>query len=312
MARALIFPGQGSQTVGMGQALAADFPIARAVFEEVDEALGRRLTSVMWEGPVEALNLTTNTQPALMAHSVAAARVLKSECGIDVAECAFVAGHSLGEYSALCVAGAMSLAQAARLLQVRGEAMLEASPAGVGAMVALLGVSIEQAEEAIASTPGDGVLEIANDNAPGQVVLSGGRARVEALASNARALGIKMAKLLPVSGAFHSSLMAPAAATMANELAVASIDSPAAPLVANVTAQPTGDPDEIKDLLVRQVTGRVRWTESVTYMAAHGARDFVEIGPGRILAGMVRRIAKDATVSCVGEPNDIAAFHANA
>ncbi len=312
MTRSLIFPGQGSQSVRMGAALAARFPVARAVFDEVDEALERKLSSVMWDGPDEALNLTTNAQPALMTHSVAAFRVLEAEAGVKVSECAFAAGHSLGEYSALCVAGALSLADAAKLLQLRGEAMLAAAPEGAGAMAALLGASIEGAEAAIAATEGEGVLEIANDNAPGQVVVSGATARVEALAENARAHGIKMARMLPVSGPFHSTMMAPAAEAMRAHLAEASISAPTLPIVSNVVARPTSAPDEIRDLLVKQVTSRVRWTECVAYMAGEGVDEFVEIGTGKILAGLVRRIAKEARIISVGEPDDVEAFAASA
>ncbi|MEO1014974.1 MAG: ACP S-malonyltransferase [Pseudomonadota bacterium] len=308
MTRSLIFPGQGSQTVRMGEALAARFPTARAVFDEVDDALGRKLSSVMWEGPDEALNLTTNAQPALMTHSVAAARVLQEEAGLDVAASAFAAGHSLGEYSALCVAGALPLADAARLLQLRGEAMLAAAPEGTGGMAALLGASLEAAEAAIAGVGGEGVLEIANDNAPGQVVVSGAKERVEALAANARAHGIKMARVLPVSGPFHSSMMVPAAEAMRAHLAAVEITSPMIPIVSNVTARPTTDPADIKDLLVKQVTSRVRWTESVAYMASEGVDEFIEIGTGKILAGMVRRIAKEARIVSIGDPDDLAAY----
>ncbi len=309
MARCFVFPGQGSQTVGMGRALAEAFPAAREVFEEVDDAIGRKLSKLMWEGPAEELNLTANTQPALMAHSIAMLRVLEKEAGLDIEDARFVAGHSLGEYSALCAARAISLADTARLLRVRGEAMQAAVPAGEGAMAALIGIDIDGAEKAIAETDAKlGVCEIANDNAPGQVVVSGAKARVDAVIDAAKKHGAKMAKLLAVSAPFHSSLMAPAAAAMAEALARTAIKTPAAPLVANVTAKEAGGPQDIRDLLVKQVTGRVRWTESVAYMAANGADKFIEIGAGKVLAGLIKRIAKDSAQISVGEPADVDAF----
>jgi len=309
MARCFVFPGQGSQSVGMGLALADAFPVAREVFEEVDDAIGRRLSKLMWDGPTEELNLTANTQPALMAHSIAMVRVLEKECGLDIADARFVAGHSLGEYSALCAARAISLADTARLLRVRGEAMQAAVPVGEGAMAALIGIDIPGAEAAIAET-GDvkGVCEVANDNAPGQVVVSGAKARVEAVAEAAKKHGAKMAKLLAVSAPFHSSLMAPAAEKMADALAKATIKTPLAPLIANVTAREVTTQQEIRDLLVKQVTGRVRWTESVGFMAENGGDKFIEIGAGKVLAGLIKRIAKEASVISVGEPGDIDAF----
>lgn len=310
MARCFVFPGQGSQSVGMGKALAAAFPAAREVFEEVDDALGRRLAKIMWEGPAEDLNLTINTQPALMAHSIAMVRVLEKEAKVDFADARFLAGHSLGEYSALCAARAITVADTARLLNTRGEAMQAAVPAGEGAMAALLGVDIQGAEKAIAETDaGLGVCEIANDNAPGQVVISGAKARVEAAVETAKKHGAKMAKLLAVSAPFHCSLMKPAATVMADALGRARIATPRAPIVANVTARPTESAAEIRDLLVRQVTGRVRWTESVAYMAAEGGDRFIEIGAGKVLAGLIKRIARDAVIMSLGEPGDIDAFH---
>lgn len=309
MARCFVFPGQGSQAVGMGRALAEAFPAAREVFEEVDDALGRRLTKIMWEGPVEDLNLTVNTQPALMAHSMAMVRVLEKEAKVDFADVRFFAGHSLGEYSALCAARAIGLAETARLLNTRGEAMQAAVPAGEGAMAALLGLDIAAAEKAIAETgPKLGVCEIANDNAPGQVVISGARARVEAAAEAAKKHGAKMAKLLPVSAPFHCSMMAPAAEAMAEALSKAAIAAPVAPIVANVTARPVESASEIRALLVKQVTGRVRWTESVDYMAQSGGDVFIEIGSGKVLAGLIKRIAKDARIMSLGEPADVDAF----
>ena len=307
MTRAFIFPGQGSQSVGMGKALADAFPVAREVFQEVDDALGEKLSALMWDGPMETLTLTANTQPALMAHSIAAMRVLEKEAGVDIADAQFVAGHSLGEYSALCAARAISLADTARLLRIRGEAMQAAVPVGEGAMAALIGVDLEAAQKAIDATSG-GACEIANDNAPGQVVISGEKARVEAVCAGAKEFGAKIAKLLPVSAPFHSSLMAPAADRMAEALADVQVSSPAAALIANVTAGPVSSPDEIRDSLVKQVTGRVRWTESVAAMAAAGCGTFVEIGAGKVLCGLVRRIEKGATSMNVGEPADVEAF----
>lgn len=293
----------------MGRALAEAFPSAREVFEEVDDALGRRLSKLMWEGPAEDLNLTVNTQPALMAHSMAMVRALEKEAKVDFADARFFAGHSLGEYSALCAARAIGVAETARLLNIRGEAMQAAVPAGEGAMAALLGLDIAAAEKAIAETDaGLGVCEIANDNAPGQVVISGAKARVEAAAEAAKKHGAKMAKLLAVSAPFHCSMMAPAAAAMERALAGAIISAPAAPVVANVTARPVESPAAIRDLLVKQVTGRVRWTESVAYMAAEGGDKFIEIGSGKVLAGLIKRIAKDAAIISLGEPGDIEAF----
>lgn len=308
MALAFVFPGQGSQFVGMGAALADAFPVAREVFQEVDDALGQKLFQLMREGPIEDLTLTTNTQPALMAHSIAVMRVLETEAGADVSNAMFVAGHSLGEYSALCAARAISLGDTARLLRIRGEAMQAAAPVGMGAMAALIGVDIEGAQKAIDAAPGKGVCEIANDNAPGQVVISGEKARVEAVCAGAKAFGAKIAKLLPVSAPFHSSLMAPAAARMADALAETKISAPSTTLVANVTAKDVANPASIRDLLVKQVTGRVRWTQSVEHMAAEGCDAFVEIGAGKVLSGLIKRIARDTTTLNVGEPGDIEAF----
>ena len=308
MARAFIFPGQGSQAVGMGADLADAFPAAREVFEEVDDALGRKLSVLMREGPIEELTLTANAQPALMAHSIAALRVLEKEAGADVENVMFVAGHSLGEYSALCAAGALGLADTARLLRIRGEAMQDAVPVGEGAMAALIGVDLEGAQKAIDAAEGDEVCEIANDNAPGQVVISGAKSRVEAVCANAKEFGAKLAKLLPVSAPFHSSLMQPAADRMAEALAGAEIRAPATTLVANVTARAAGGPDEIRDLLVKQVTGRVRWTESVSCMVEQGCGTFVEIGAGKVLTGLVKRINREATGLNVGASGDIDAF----
>lgn len=309
MARCFVFPGQGSQTVGMGLALAEAFPAAREVFEEVDDAIGRRLSKIMWEGPAEELNLTANTQPALMAHSIAMIRVLEKEAGLDISDSRFVAGHSLGEYSALCATRAISLADTARLLRTRGEAMQAAVPAGEGAMAALIGIDIDGAEKAIGDTDAKlGVCEIANDNAPGQAVVSGTKARVEAVVEASKKHGAKMAKMLAVSAPFHSSLMAPAADVMADALGRTTVKTPVAPIIANVTALEVDSPEQIRELLVKQVTGRVRWTESVGYMAQNGADKFIEIGTGKVLAGLIKRIAKDAAIVSLGEPGDIDAF----
>ena len=308
MARAYIFPGQGSQSVGMGAALSDAFPAAREVFDEVDDALGQKLSGLMRDGPLEDLTLTTNAQPALMAHSIAVMRVLEKEAGVDLANAMFVAGHSLGEYSALCAASALSLGDTARLLRIRGEAMQAAVPVGQGAMAALIGVDLDGAQKAIDAAPGEGACEIANDNAPGQVVISGDKARVEAVCAGAKEFGAKIAKLLPVSAPFHSSLMAPAADRMANALSQTEIKAPVTTLVANVTATNVAGPDSIRDLLVKQVTGRVRWTESVQHMIAAGCDNFVEIGSGKVLCGLVRRIDRSATTSNVGEPGDLDNF----
>ncbi len=308
MARAYVFPGQGSQAVGMGDALAEAFPAARQVFEEVDDALGQNLSKLMRDGPMEELTLTANTQPALMACSIAAMRVLEKETNADIANAMFVAGHSLGEYSALCAAGAIGLGDTAKLLRIRGEAMQAAVPVGEGAMAALIGVDLEAAQKAIDAAPGDGVCEIANDNAPGQVVISGEKARVEAVCGGAKEFGAKIAKLLPVSAPFHSSLMAPAAERMADALGQAKITAPSTTLIANVTAREAAAPDDIRDLLVKQVTGRVRWNESVGYMVEQGCDTFVEVGAGKVLSGLIRRINRDAATINVGDPGDIEAF----
>lgn len=291
--RAFVFPGQGSQAVGMGKALAAASPAARLVFEEVDEALGQKLSRLMFEGPPAELELTANAQPAIMAVSIAALRVLEAEGGVSLADKAsFVAGHSLGEYSALCAAGALGLADTARLLRRRGEAMQAAVPVGEGAMAALLGASLEQAQAAAASGAAGEVCTVANDNAPGQVVISGHRAAVERAIEAAKAAGVKRAMLLPVSAPFHCPLMAPAAEAMAAALAETALRAPFVPVVANVTAAPVADPGEIRRLLVEQVTGMVRWRESVLAMAELGVSGFVELG-GKVLGPMIKRITPD-------------------
>ena len=308
MGRAFVFPGQGSQSVGMGAALADAFPAAREVFEEVDDALSADLSGLMRNGPIEDLTLTTNTQPALMAHSIAVVRVLEKEAGLNIDDAQFVAGHSLGEYSALCAARAISLSDTAKLLRIRGEAMQAAVPVGEGAMAALIGVDIEAAQKAIDAHKGAGICEVANDNAPGQVVISGSKEAVETVCANAKEFGAKMAKLLPVSAPFHSSLMAPAAERMADALADVAIDAPKTTLIANVTASAAATPEEIKDLLVKQVTGRVRWTESVRNMVENGADSFVELGSGKVLSGLVKRISREVTTMNVADPDGIEAF----
>lgn len=308
MAAAFIFPGQGSQIVGMGKALAETFPSARAVFDEIDAALGERLTAIIWDGPAETLQLTENAQPALMAVSLATLRVLETEAGFSVGRDAkFVAGHSLGEYSALAAAGSLSVADSARLLRTRGLAMQKAVPVGAGAMAALLGLDYETAMAVANEAAQAQVCQAANDNGGGQVVVSGDKAAVDRALEIAKAKGAKRAMLLPVSAPFHCKLMQPAADAMAKALAGVIIKPPAAPLVSNVLASALTDPDEIRRRLIEQVTGTVRWRESVSYMAAHGVNRFFEIGAGKVLSGLVKRIADGAVGISVGGPNDIAA-----
>ncbi len=306
---AFVFPGQGSQAVGMGKTLADSFPVAKALFDEVDAALGEHLTRIMWDGPVEELTLTANAQPALMAVSLAAMRVLESEAGVDLARDAiFVAGHSLGEYSALAAAGSLSIADAARLLRIRGRAMQEAVPVGEGAMAALLGLDYDQAVAVAAEASQGEVCEAANDNAPGQVVVSGSRAAVERAIEIAKEKGAMKAILLPVSAPFHCRLMAPAAEAMAKALSEVSVRAPVVPLVANVRAAPVTGADEIVRLLVEQVTDTVRWRESMIYMAGAGVNRFVEVGAGKVLSGLARRIDRKLGVANVGVAEDVAAF----
>ncbi|MCZ4346080.1 ACP S-malonyltransferase [Devosia neptuniae] len=307
--RAFTFPGQGSQAVGMGKELAAAYPEARAVFEEVDEALGQNLSAIMFEGPDDTLRLTENAQPALMAVSLAVVRVLEAK-GISLADhAAFVAGHSLGEYSALCAAGTFSVSDAARLLKTRGQAMQKAVPVGHGAMAALLGLDLETARAVAAEAAGDEVCDVANDNAPGQVVISGATAAVERALESAKAKGAKRALLLPVSAPFHCSLMQPAAEAMAAALAEVTVNAPVVPLVANVLATPISDPDEIRQRLVEQVTGVVRWTESVAWLTGEGGvTHLAELGTGKVLTGLAKRINGDAVATAVGTPADIDAF----
>ena len=307
--RAFVFPGQGAQTIGMGQDLAASYPAAKAVFEEVDDALGQDLSRLIWNGDIETLTLTANAQPALMATSIAAMRALEAE-GYGIGDAAYVAGHSLGEYSALCAAGAISLGDTARLLRIRGRAMQAAVPVGVGAMAALLGLDFAAATEVAAEAAQGQICQAANDNDPGQVVVSGHREAIERAVEIAKAKGAKRALLLPVSAPFHCELMSPAAAAMAEALDNVEILTPKVPLVANVVAHDINDPAEIRNLLVQQVTGSVRWRESVSWMVAQGVTEFWEIGAGKALSGMIRRIEKSAECRAVGNPDDIVALNA--
>ncbi len=309
MTRAFVFPGQGSQAVGMGRDLAEAFPVARQLFQEVDDALSQKLSFLMFEGPEADLTLTENAQPALMAMSLAVVRVLESEGNMDLAKsAAFVAGHSLGEYSALAAAGTFSVADTARLLKIRGQAMQKAVPVGVGAMAALLGSELEQAKEIAAEAAQGDVCEAANDNGGAQVVLSGHKAAVDRAIKIAAERGIKRAILLPVSAPFHCALMQPAADAMAEALVKVEMTHPRLPLVANVTANRVTDPADIRDLLVRQVTGTVRWRESVLYMKAQGVESLVELGAGKVLGGLAKRIDKELTGSSISAPADIEAF----
>jgi [acyl-carrier-protein] S-malonyltransferase len=311
MTTAFVFPGQGSQTVGMGKALADAFPSARRVFEEVDAALGERLSDTIWNGPGDTLTLTENAQPALMAVSLATMRVLEAEAGVDLKrDAAFVAGHSLGEYSALAAARSLSIADAARLLRVRGLAMQKAVPVGKGAMAALIGLELGDVKSIAAEAGSAGICAAANDNGGGQVVLSGEKLAVERAVEVAKARGAKRAMLLPVSAPFHCSLMQPAADAMAEALAKVSVKPPLVPLVANVLARPISDPAEIVRSLVAQVTGTVRWRESIQFMAQAGVTTFYEVGAGKVLTGLNKRIADAATVSSIGMPDDISRYNA--
>ncbi|MFV0512426.1 MAG: ACP S-malonyltransferase [Jhaorihella sp.] len=304
MTIAFVFPGQGAQTIGMGKALADSYPQARAVFEEVDAALGENLSGLIWEGDIDTLTLTRNAQPALMATSVAAMRALEAE-GVGVDRAAFVAGHSLGEYSALAAAGALSLSDTALLLRARGDAMQKAVPAGEGAMAALLGLDFETASAVAAEAAQGEVCQAANDNDPAQVVVSGHKAAVERAVDLARARGARRAVILPVSAPFHCALMQPAARTMSHALSEVEIAAPAVPLIANVRAAPVTDAAEIRPLLVEQVTGVVRWRESVQAMAAAGVTEIWEIGAGKALAGMIRRIDRSIATRSVGTPQEV-------
>jgi [acyl-carrier-protein] S-malonyltransferase len=312
MSIAFVFPGQGSQTVGMGKALAENFPLARRVFEEIDDALSEKLSTTIWEGPADTLTLTENTQPALMAVSLAVLRVLQAEAGLDLKrDAAFVAGHSLGEYSALAAAGTFSLADTARLLRTRGRAMQKAVPVGTGAMAALIGLELEQVAAVAAEAAQGQICQAANDNGGGQVVVSGDKAAVERAVEIAKAKGVKRAIMLTVSAPFHCALMRPAADVMAQALAAVSVNQPAVPVVANVLAQPVTEPAEIVRLLVEQVTGTVRWRECVSFMAGEGVTTFYELGAGKVLSGLVKRIADGANGVAVGAPADVDAFIAS-
>ena len=310
---AFIFPGQGSQSVGMGRDLAAAFAAAREVFGEVDDTLNQKLSKLMFEGPAEDLTLTENTQPALMAMSLAVLRVMETEGNFALRDrAAIVAGHSLGEYSALAAAGSLGIAECARLLRRRGEAMQRAVPPGEGAMAALLGTDLATAralcEDAAVGPEGREVVEPANDNGGGQVVISGHRAAVERAIELAKAAGIKRAMLLPVSAPFHCALMAPAADVMADALGEAAIAPPMVPLIANVSAAKATDPDEIRTLLVQQVTGTVRWRECLIAATELGVDSFIELGAGKVLSGLVRRVTPDARAAAAGTPNEIEAL----
>ena len=305
MSVAMVFPGQGAQTIGMGKDLADAYPEARAVFEEVDEVLGEALSALIWEGDPEELTLTQNAQPALMATSIAALRAMESE-GLGLDQASFVAGHSLGEYSALCASGALSLADTARLLRIRGQAMQEAVPVGVGAMAAILGLERADVDAICKDAAGDQVCQAANINDPSQIVISGHKEAVERAAELAKEKGAKRALMLPVSAPFHCSLMQPAADRMAEALADTEISAPKVPLVANVTASAITDPDEIRDRLVEQVTGSVRWLESVQYLVGEKVESCWEVGAGKALSGMIRRIHKEMSVANVGTSADLA------
>ncbi len=311
MAVAFVFPGQGSQAVGMGKTLASNFTAAQHVFDEVDTALGSKLSAIIFEGPADTLTLTENAQPALMAVSLAALRVLEQEAGLDLARDAqFVAGHSLGEYSALAAAGTFSVADAARLLRARGQAMQKAVPVGAGAMAALIGLEFDVAAALAAEAAQGEVCQAANDNGAGQVVISGSKAAVERAVEMAKTKGAKRAMLLPVSAPFHCALMQPAADVMTEALAKVSVKPPAIPVVANVLAKAIRDPDEIVRSLIAQVTGTVRWRESVVYMANSGVTKFYEVGAGKVLSGLIKRLADGAAVAAIGSPEDVAAFKA--
>ena len=306
MSRAFVFPGQGAQTIGMGRALAEAWPVSRAVFDEVDDALGERLSALIWEGDIAALTLTENAQPALMATSIAALRALEAE-GLGLETASFVAGHSLGEYSALCAAGALTLSDTARLLRIRGRAMQDAVPVGVGAMAALLGLDFAQATEVAAEAAQGEVCQAANDNDPLQVVVSGHAGAVGRALEIAKAKGAKRAILLPVSAPFHCALMQPAASVMSDALAAVVISVPKVPVVVNVRAEAVTEPDKFRDLLIAQITGAVRWRGSVEWMVRAGVTEFWELGAGKALSGMIRRIAKESATRAVGTPEDVVA-----
>ncbi|SNT68785.1 ACP S-malonyltransferase [Paracoccus seriniphilus] len=305
--RAFVFPGQGAQTIGMGRELAEAYPAAREVFDQVDDALGEKLSDLIWNGDIETLTLTQNAQPALMATSMAAFRALEAE-GFGIHDAEYVAGHSLGEYSALCAAGALTLEDTARLLRLRGQAMQEAVPVGKGAMAAILGLDYDTVDRIARDIAGDEVVQAANDNDPAQVVISGHKDAVERAAAAMKEAGARRALMLPVSAPFHSVLMQPAAAVMADALAGVDIHAPAVPLIANVRAEAVSEPGAIRRLLVEQVTGTVRWRESMANLVEAGVTEFWEIGAGKALSGMIKRIAKDARLRNIGAPADIAAL----
>ena len=310
MTLAFTFPGQGSQSIGMGQAFAQAFPSSRAVFEEVNDALDQNLSKLMWDGPMEDLTLTANTQPALMACGIAAMRALKDEFDIDVSEAKYVAGHSLGEYTALCAAGSLGLADTARLLRIRGNAMQAAVPVGAGAMAALLGASVEDAEAAAKAGQAKGICQIANDNATGQIVLSGEKDAVQSACDAATEMGVKKAMMLNVSAPFHCDMMAPAAEAMRDALADVTFNAPIVPVVNNVQARPVSDPDQLSADLVAQVTGRVRWRESVEWMHGQGLETLAEPGCGKVLTVMLRRIVKGMNGAALNTPEGLEAFAA--
>ena len=308
MTLAFTFPGQGSQSIGMGKELADAFASARAVFQEVDDALSQNLSKLMWEGPMEDLTLTANTQPALMACGMAAMRALKDEFGVDVTDAKYVAGHSLGEYTALCAARSLSLADTSRLLRIRGDAMQAAVPVGAGAMAALLGATVEDAEAAAKAGQAIGICQIANDNATGQIVLSGEKDAVQAACDAATEMGVKKAMMLNVSAPFHCDMMAPAADAMRDALADATFNAPDVPVINNVQALPVSEPDQLRNDLVAQVTGRVRWRESVEWMHANGIETLAEPGCGKVLTAMLRRIVKGMNGKALNTPESLEAF----
>ena len=309
MTRAFVFPGQGAQTIGMGRALAETYPAAKAVFDEVDAALGEKLSALIWDGDIADLTLTANAQPALMATSIAALRAMQAE-GVAITDASFVAGHSLGEYSALAAVGALSISDAARLLRIRGRAMQAAVPVGEGAMAALLGMDFDTAIGVAQEAAQGQVCQAANDNDPAQVVVSGHRAAIERAVEIAKGRGAKRAMLLPVSAPFHCALMQPAADAMADALAQVTINAPLVPVVANVRAEAVSDPALIRALLVEQVTGSVRWRESIGWMAAQGVTEFWEIGAGKALSGMIKRIAAGSATRTFATPDDVAMLRA--
>ncbi len=304
--RAYVFPGQGAQTIGMGRDIAQAYPAAKAVFDEVDDALGEKLSDLIWEGDAETLTLTENAQPALMATSIATLRALEAE-GIETGSVSFVAGHSLGEYAALCAVGALNLSDTARLLRTRGKAMQAAVPVGEGAMAAILGLDIDTVRGIADGAAGGEVCAAANDNDPAQVVISGHAGAVARAADAAKAAGAKRALMLPVSAPFHCTLMEPAAEVMAEALAAVDVKEPVVPVVANVSAEPVRDPATIRALLVDQVTGAVRWRESVGFMAEAGVTDYWELGAGKALSGMIRRIHREGTTRAIGSADDVKA-----